>query len=144
MHQPYSISQHHHPHQQRTLGAQRLCPTQMNEALTTSALPRLCYPLAKQLTEMSDTTLEILIQALWEHREASLPKKLAKPTKAKICSGIKTQYLRRACAMRSQCLKGMDVFWNQQHNPLDKQPLPSLVEPTTLYPESRPAFSNQI
>jgi hypothetical protein len=60
-----------------------------NEVHTSDALPRLCHPLAKQLTEMN-MHLEILMQTLQEHREASLSKKPTALAKAKTSSGIET------------------------------------------------------
>jgi hypothetical protein len=81
---------------------------------------------------MNDTHLEILMQALWEHREAFLPKKPTTPTKAEICSSIET--LSKNMCHETMVLQCMSFLPNQHHNPFAKQLLLPLVEPPTLYP----------
>jgi hypothetical protein len=78
------------------------------------------------------THLELLMQALLEHREASLPRKPTAPTKAEICSGIETPS--RNMSHEIKVPHHMSFLRNQQHNPFAKQSLPPFVEPATLYP----------
>jgi hypothetical protein len=112
--------QHCQHHQTRT-GAQNRS-LYNHRKLSRNTLPNSAHPLAQQLTEINAAHLEILMQALWEHRETSLPKKPTAPTKAETCSGIES--LSMNMHHKITVLQRISFLRNQQHNPFTKQSLP--------------------